>query len=95
MYSVYCMCISVLIMSCFPHVLVCIHVAACEVVYLVCTDRCFRVYIESEFWYPHTVEELVVWTIERQRGKWDYIRLSRDRHHAIMGLYSQTRKVSM
>ena len=30
--------------------------------------RCFRVYIENEFWYPHSVEEMIVWTVERERG---------------------------
>ncbi len=25
-------------------------------------------YIENEFWYPHSVEEMIVWTVERERG---------------------------
>ena len=30
--------------------------------------RCFKVYIDSEFWYAHSVEELVIWTVEREHG---------------------------
>ena len=30
--------------------------------------RCFKVYSEDEFWYAHSVEELVVWTVEREYG---------------------------
>ena len=26
-------------------------------------------YVESEFWYVHSVEELVVWTVEREEGR--------------------------
>ena len=31
-------------------------------------SRCFKVYIDSEFWYAHSVEELVIWTVEREHG---------------------------
>eukprot|EP00731_Ephydatia_muelleri_P031622 Em0023g129a len=30
--------------------------------------RCFKVYSVDEFWYAHSVEELVVWTVEREYG---------------------------
>ena len=33
------------------------------------TCRCFRVYVDSSFWYPHSVEELVIWTVEREKSK--------------------------
>ena len=30
--------------------------------------RCFKVYIDNEFWYAHSVEELVIWTVEKEKG---------------------------
>ena len=30
--------------------------------------RCFKVYSVDEFWYAHSVEELVIWTVERDYG---------------------------
>lgn len=29
-------------------------------------NRCFEVYVYSGFWYAHSVEELVVWTVEKE-----------------------------
>jgi hypothetical protein len=29
--------------------------------------RCFKVYIDNEFWYAHSVEELVIWTVEKEK----------------------------
>ncbi len=25
--------------------------------------------MDSEFWYPHSVEEMVIWTVEREHRK--------------------------
>ena len=30
--------------------------------------RCFRLYIENEFWYVHSIEEMVIWTVEKEKG---------------------------
>ena len=52
--------------SCCCVVFVCLFVC----VYFCCVffGRCFKVYIDSEFWYAHSVEELVIWTVEREHG---------------------------
>ena len=31
---------------------------------------CFKIAATTEIWYAHTIEELVVWTIEREYGEW-------------------------
>ena len=31
--------------------------------------RCFKVYYEQGFWYTHSVEEAVIWTVERELGE--------------------------
>ena len=30
--------------------------------------RCFKVYYNQGFWYTHSVEEAVIWTVERELG---------------------------
>ena len=32
-------------------------------------NSCFEMSATSEVWFAHTIEELVVWTIEREYGK--------------------------
>jgi len=48
----------------------------CNVVYYICIQcsillycRCFKVYTDTTFWYPHSVEEMIIWTVERDKSE--------------------------
>ena len=61
-------------------------------IYAVCTCfidccRCFRLYIENEFWYVHSVEEMVIWTVEKEKG-YTYIHYIHRQYTFVCTIYS-------
>ena len=50
------------------------HMKHCNSPFQVCKkadhQTCYSMSKNTNPWFPHTVEELVVWTVERERGGW-------------------------
>ena len=53
------------------------HMRHCNSPFQVCkkTDHqtCYFMSKNTNPWFPHTVEELVIWTVEREKGKWMFL----------------------
>lgn len=50
--------------------IMCIYVSILQVCSMADHQVCFEKTRENNPWFPHTVEEMVIWTVERETGKW-------------------------